>query len=224
MPYTYEYPRPALTTDVVAFALRGDQLKVCLVKRRNAPFAGRWVMPGGFVEISERIEDAARRELKEETGLDAGRLHLLGPYDDPERDPRGRVVSIAHITALGPEAAPSRFDEHGEVSDSGWHDASSPPPLAFDHQRMLSDAVDALRRLGAWTTALFDMVGPRFTEEALAAVLGAVYREPPKARDVIERASKWGAIEGANGNAFRLSDEADTLTAARLRPFFDIHL
>lgn len=220
MPFTYEYPRPALTTDVAAFALRGDRLKVCLVKRGKDPFAGRWVMPGGFVEIQERIEVAARREFKEETGLDAGRLRLLGPYDAPGRDPRGRVVSIAYLTAAGPDAVPSRFDEEGEVSDAGWRDALSPPPLGFDHEGMLADAVEGLRRLGAWTTALFDMLGPRFTAEALAGGLAAVYPEPPDAREAIERASEWGVIEPADGGGYRVAREADALLAARLRPLF----
>src|SRR4051794_19316530 len=105
-PYCYDYPRPAVTVDLVVFSLSGDELRVLLIRRKADPFAGRWALPGGFLEMDEPIADGARRELREETGLEAaGPLALIGVFGDPGRDPRGRTISLAHATVVrGPVA------------------------------------------------------------------------------------------------------------------------
>src|SRR5437763_14741310 len=101
LPYCYEYPRPSLTVDMVVFALDGDALRVLMIRRKRDPFAGTWALPGGFVDIDEPIEHAARRELEEETGL--GRISLVAPigvFGAPGRDPRGRTISVAHAAVV----------------------------------------------------------------------------------------------------------------------------
>src|SRR4051812_6751419 len=97
-PYCYDYPRPAVTTDVVVFCSG----RVLLVRRKNDPFAGRLAFPGGFLDIDEPIEACARRELKEETGLDlaAHPFTPLGVYGAPGRDPRGRTISVVYLVNL----------------------------------------------------------------------------------------------------------------------------
>src|SRR5262245_31520994 len=100
-PYCYAYPRPAVTVDLVAFALFGTDLRVLLIRRAKEPFTGHWALPGGFIDIDEPIEAAARRELREETGLDVnGPIELIGVFGDPGRDPRGRTISLAHATVV----------------------------------------------------------------------------------------------------------------------------
>src|SRR5216683_6447773 len=97
--YTYDYPRPAVTVDIVVVA-RGARPKVLLIRRKHDPFAGCWAIPGGFVGMDETLEAAARRELKEETGLTVDALEQLYAFGDPGRDPRGRTIAVAYLTRV----------------------------------------------------------------------------------------------------------------------------
>src|SRR5881397_1298184 len=97
MPYTYQYPRPALTVDCVVFGFDEGELKVLLIQRELEPFRGKWALPGGFVHVDETLEDAARRELREETGFAGAFLEQLYTFGDLKRDPRERVVSVAYF-------------------------------------------------------------------------------------------------------------------------------
>src|SRR5229473_2344318 len=97
--YCYDYPRPAVTVDV-AVVTREQTHRVLLIRRKHDPFAGMWALPGGFVEMDESLEAAARRELKEETGIDVGQIEQLSTFGDPGRDPRGRTISIVYLARL----------------------------------------------------------------------------------------------------------------------------
>lgn len=124
---------PALTTDCVVFDQRGH---VVLIRRKNDPFKGSYALPGGFVDVGERVEDGCRRELKEETGLEVGALHLLGVYSDPGRDPRGHTCSVAYLARVG-RAEPQAGDDATSVEwVADWRSES----LAFDHAQILADA------------------------------------------------------------------------------------
>jgi 8-oxo-dGTP diphosphatase len=135
--HTYEYPRPALTVDIV-IATREARPRVLLIRRKSEPFTGKWALPGGYVDEDERISDAARRELKEETGVEAPELEQLYTSGDPGRDPRGWTVSVAHLARVDPEAVrPVAADDAAEV---GWFPLDDLPPLAFDHAMLLARA------------------------------------------------------------------------------------
>lgn len=145
----YEYPRPALTTDVVLFTGPDDDRYVLLIRRRLDPFQGAWALPGGFVDEGELVEVAARRELFEETGVEwDGPLHQSGAYADPGRDPRGWTASIALCGWAG--ELPLRAEAGDDASEVSWHSLKQLPPLAFDHDRIVLDAVEALRLRGEW--------------------------------------------------------------------------
>jgi len=168
MSYTYEYPRPALAVDCVVFGfdlgrrraankaacaheragaqIAARDLKVLLIQRAQAPFAGRWALPGGFVEMDETVEQAARRELAEETGLKGISVEQLHTFSDPRRDPRGRVVSVAHYALV--RLGECRLRAASDARRTAWFPASSPPKLAFDHDRILATALERLQSKG----------------------------------------------------------------------------
>ncbi|MBN2404945.1 MAG: NUDIX hydrolase [Coriobacteriia bacterium] len=135
----YEYPRPALTADVVLLREQAGTREVLLIQRRFDPFAGQWALPGGFVDEWELAEGAARRELAEETGVVwDGPLSLVGIFGKRGRDPRGWTVSAVYLAVLGEkEVSPSAGDDAGEV---GWFDVAELPSLAFDHDEVLQAA------------------------------------------------------------------------------------
>ena len=142
-----DYARPSVTVDVVVVAKAGQQRKVLLVKRRNPPFEGCWALPGGFVEPDEPLEDAARRELEEETGVVPAHMEQLHTFGDPGRDPRGWTISVAYLALLTEEDSPAWQAQAGsDAQAAGWFPPDHLPPLAFDHAHILAHA---LRRLMA---------------------------------------------------------------------------
>ena len=133
--FSYPFPRPSITVDV-ALVTREAIPRILLIRRRGAPFAGSWALPGGFVNADEPLSVAAARELKEETGLDMSDLEQLHTFGDPGRDPRGWTVSVAYLARVWPgEFKPMAGDDAAEVA---WYPLDTPPPLAFDHAEILA--------------------------------------------------------------------------------------
>ena len=142
------YVAPALTVDAVLLKGReGGGHEALLIRRGREPFKGQWALPGGFVEVGERVEDAARRELVEETGLRGDILDLLGVYSDPGRDPRGHTVSVAYVMKV---SGIVQVDDLDDAEEARWFDVEKPPPLAFDHDAILADARAWLARPGSF--------------------------------------------------------------------------
>jgi 8-oxo-dGTP diphosphatase len=178
--YTSEYPFVYLTADVVAFSLRPDTgLSVLMIRRANAPYQGRWAFPGGFVDEGEDIERAARRELREETGIGGRWLQLrqLGAYGAPRRDPRHRVVSVAWLTAVPGDVEPSAGDD---ASHAAWLpiEELTPRRLAFDHAKILADALERVREDLERTTLAFAFLPDEFTIADLRAVYEWAWGRP----------------------------------------------
>ena len=128
--YCYEYPHPAVTTDIVVFSIREQQLKLLLIKRKIQPFKGKWALPGGFVALDEDIDECAQRELQEETGVGDVYLEQLRTYGHPQRDPRERVITIAYYALIPSEKIQIRAATDAAAVD--WFAMQELPKLAFD--------------------------------------------------------------------------------------------
>ncbi len=162
MAYTYEYPRPALTVDCVIFGLdESHQLKVLLIQRAHEPFEGQWALPGGFVDMDEGLEEAALRELEEETGVHDVFIEQLYTFGDPGRDPRGRVVSVAYYALVNLEEHPVSADSDARRVE--WFQANRLPRLAFDHEKILQLSIARLRAKVRYQPIGFELLPEQFT-------------------------------------------------------------
>lgn len=154
--------RPAVTVDIVVFTLQERELHSLLIKRSYPPFQERWALPGGFVKLDEPLDQAARRELEEETGLHDVYLEQLYTFGEPSRDPRTRVISVAYFALVrADQQTPHTSNESSEVR---WFPVRElPQPLAFDHDQILRFAVDRLRSKLEYTTLAFQLLPQVFT-------------------------------------------------------------
>lgn len=144
-PYCYNYPRPSVTVDLAVFAHEGKALRILMIRRKHDPFAGLWALPGGFLEMEEPVEVGARRELKEETGLEvAGPVSFLGAWGEPGRDPRGRTISLVYATIL--PGRPPNPQGSDDAEEAAWLDPRSLTDFAFDHDQIVKAALEWLAR------------------------------------------------------------------------------
>ena len=162
-----------VTVDVVIFTIQASILKVLLVKRLIDPFIGEWAIPGGFVLDGEDLDQAAARELKEETGVSDVYLEQLYSFGKPDRDPRGRVVTVAYFALVSPD----RMLKAGtDAAEAAWYAVDDLPSLAFDHATILNYALERLRNKLEYTTVGFQLLPEKFTltelQEVYAAILG----------------------------------------------------
>jgi len=137
MSYTYEYPRPAVTTDVVLITGSDHMQKILLIQRANAPYKDLWALPGGFVDMDEDLKTAALRELEEETGLKDIDICQLKTYGAVSRDPRHRTISVVYFGRVSHELAATGQDD---AADARWFALNNLPKLAFDHAEIIKDA------------------------------------------------------------------------------------
>jgi 8-oxo-dGTP diphosphatase len=169
------HPHPSVTADVITFTQGADGgLYVLLIQRGLEPFAGRWALPGGFCVPGESVEESAARELEEETGLKGLYLEQLRTFSTPGRDPRGWVISVAHMALVplhrrpepvaGDDAASARWWKIVTLPDASFklqHGHECSGPLAFDHEAMLGFALEKLRE--RVEQLAFELLPPTFT-------------------------------------------------------------
>ena len=142
MAYVYEYPRPALTVDIIVFLKEKEDTKILLIQRNHYPFEASWALPGGFVDMDETLEEAAKRELKEETGLENIPLFQFYTFGDLNRDPRGRTVSVVHYGFTNSENATVKGGD--DACDAKWVSLKILPLLAFDHNAIIEKALEKI--------------------------------------------------------------------------------
>ncbi len=158
-----KYKRPSVTVDVVIFSILDEKLKVLLIKRQDWPYEGMWAIPGGFINMAENLEDAAYRELDEETGVSQTDVYLeqLFTFGQPDRDPRTRVITVAYFALVGADKIKPRAT--GEAKEVGWFSVYDLPALAFDHSHILDYALTRLRYKLEYSAVGFQLLPKKFT-------------------------------------------------------------
>ena len=161
--YCYKYPHPAVTTDCVIFGFDGSELQVLLIERGIEPFKGKWAFPGGFLNMDETAGEGAMRELKEETGLENAYIEQFNTYSEPGRDPRERVITIAHYALVRIQEVKGGDD----AAKAQWFPIDEVPQLAFDHDKILRDAMRKLRERIHFEPIGFELLPEKFTMREL---------------------------------------------------------
>ena len=195
MAYTYPYPRPMVTADAVVFAVQDERLSVLAIRRKNEPYAGRWALPGGFVDMDESLETAVMRELQEETGVTGVRLEQMHTFSAPDRDPRGRSISTAFLGLT--DWRRHTVQAADDAADAAWLPLNALPDMAFDHGAIVAYAVRALRDRLAHTAVGVEVLPERFTLGALRRLHETILGEKLDPRAFRRRVSVLGIIEPA---------------------------
>lgn len=195
MPYTYEYPRPSVTVDCIIFGLdESSKLKVLLIQRAKDPFKDRWALPGGFVDMEETLEEAALRELEEETGVKDLFVEQLYTFGAPDRDPRGRVISVAYYALVNLEEHP--VEAASDARHVRWFELEHLPKLAFDHQQIMTVAIKRLRAKVRYQPIGFELLPEQFTltqlQKLYETILGV--KEPLNKRNFRTRILRMGVL------------------------------
>jgi 8-oxo-dGTP diphosphatase len=225
--YCYDYPRPAVTVDIILFSFVDGRLRVLLIRRKQTPFAGTWALPGGFVQIDEALEEAALRELWEETNVGDVYLEQLYTFGQPDRDPRTRVITVAYFALLSTDQALG-LDVQGrsDADDAAWWNIYTLPTLAFDHDRIIQYAVQRLRWKLEWTALGFLLLPEEFTLSELQKVYETVLNEPLDKRnfrrkmlaaDVLEESGNLREGDHRPAKLYRFTAKAIELEQARRR-------
>ena len=216
-----EYPRPAVTVDLVILTIIDAEVRVLLVKRGEHPFKGSWALPGGFVRVGpsasdqgESVDDAARRELLEETGLESDRVYLeqLYTFGDAGRDPRMRVITVSYFALVRPDLAPL-VRAGGDADAAKWFTVSGKkrPELAFDHRRILDTALERIRGNLEYSNIGFDLVPATFTVPELRNAYETVLEkrmDPGNFRRSFQRLLSDRIIQKAPGKRITASKPA----------------
>ena len=188
--YCYKYPHPAVTADCVIFGFDGLSIKVLLIQRGIEPHKGKWAFPGGFMRINETAEECAQRELEEETGLKGVTVEQFHTFSDVRRDPRERVITVAHYALV-------RLSEvkGGDDADvARWFSQSEIPTLAFDHDRILRMALERLKERICFEPIGFELLPEVFTMSELQNLYEAILRIKFDRRNFYNKMLKLGIL------------------------------
>jgi len=190
--HAYEFPRPALTVDCVVFGLDVDDLKVLLIQRKLTPFQHQWALPGGFVRVDETLDDAARRELAEESGITDVYLEQLYTFGELDRDPRERVVTVAYYALA--KLSDHRIQAATDAERVAWFALDDLPKLAFDHGRVIERAIERLRGKVRYAPIGFELLPPRFTLTQLQRLYEIVLMQPLDKRNFRKKILSMGLL------------------------------
>ena len=190
------YPRPAVTVDVLLFTVREEKLQLALIKRGIPPFQGGWALPGGFVRIEEELEEAARREIEEETGVRDVFLEQLYTFGHPNRDPRSRVITVAYYALVPGEHLVLRADT--DASDASWFALDDLPELAFDHAEIVRVGAERLKGKLEYSDIAWGLLPARFRLSELQRIYEIILGRDLDKRNFRKRVLALGLIEATD--------------------------
>lgn len=188
-----KYERPSVTVDVVMMSLRQRDLQVLLIKRRSWPYEEMWAIPGGFVNMNESLETAAKRELQEETGVQDVYLEQLYTFGDPGRDPRTRVITVVYFALLDSERLQVKAAD--DAINVGWFSVYDLPALAFDHDKILQYTLERLRGKLDYTRIAFSLLPEQFTLRELQRVYEIILHRKLDKRNFRKKILSTGILE-----------------------------
>ena len=191
--YCYKYPHPAVTSDCVIFGFDGVGIKVLLIQRGIEPYKDKWAFPGGFMQIDETVEECAKRELEEETGLKTTSVEQFYTFSDVNRDPRERVITVAHYALVRLEEVKGGDD----AMSAQWFAMNEIPSLAFDHDRILRMAVNRLKERICFEPIGFELLPEIFTMSALQNLYEAILEMKFDRRNFYNKMLKLGILSEA---------------------------
>lgn len=200
--YHYKYPHPAVTTDSVVFGFDGKQLHILLIERGIEPYKGMWALPGGFMNIDETAEQCAIRELREETGVTNVYLEQFHTFSGLGRDPRERVLTIAFFALV--RKSDYRLIAGDDAARASWFETGELPPLAFDHQEIISVARKHLQEVIRNRPIAFKLLDEKFSIDELRRLYEAINGTQYDRRNFAKKMASTGLLrdEGVSQELF----------------------
>ena len=198
MTFTYKYDRGATTVDCIVFDVDDEDLKVLLIQRDADPFENCWALPGGFLEMNETLDEAARRELLEETGLKTDYLEQLYTFSTVNRDPRERVITVAYYALVN--LRDHQIEAASDARDAAWFSLHDLPDLAFDHDEILEVAHERLRGKLRYQPIGFELLPEKFTLRQLQHLYEVIldreldkrnFRKKVKSLNILKELKEW---------------------------------
>ncbi|EMY76899.1 NUDIX domain protein [Leptospira weilii serovar Ranarum str. ICFT] len=195
--HSYEFARPSITVDCVVFGIDEDKLKILIIQRALDPFRGHWALPGGFVRIEETIDEAASRELKEETGLKNIFLEQLYTFGQVDRDPRERVISVAYYALVNLQN--HSVQAATDAENAGWHNVQELPKLAFDHEKIVDVALTRLKGKVRYQPIGFELLPRKFTLTQLQRLYEIVLEKNLDKRNFRKKILQFNILNATKG-------------------------
>ena len=189
---SYTIPQYAVSTDSVIFGFEKEKLHVLLIKRGIEPFKDQWALPGGFVHTNETTEACARRELKEETGLDDIYMEQLYTFSQVDRDPRGRVITVAYMALI--KSGDITLNAGDDASMAQWFNVQQLPALAFDHEMILNIALTRLKSSISYKPIGFELLPEKFTLSQLQILYESILQRQLDKRNFRKKIEKTGIL------------------------------